>query len=77
MESEFVSLCDYNLFVSAELYTQYYIAVREINNPFNQVRSGIQGKQFNRFKSGEIDPRQYSQKRLQRLDFNHGGEIQG
>ena len=31
MESEFVSLCSYNLFVSADLYTQYYIAVREIN----------------------------------------------
>ena len=33
LESEFVSLCDYNLFVSAENYTKYYIAVREINNP--------------------------------------------
>lgn len=33
LESEFVSLCAYNLFVSADLYTQYYIAVREVNNP--------------------------------------------
>jgi hypothetical protein len=32
MESEFVSLCEYNLFVSADLYTQYYIAVRGFNN---------------------------------------------
>lgn len=32
MESEFVSLCEYNLFVSADMYTQYYIAVREISN---------------------------------------------
>lgn len=32
MESEFVSLCNYNLFVSADLYTQYYMAVREISN---------------------------------------------
>lgn len=32
MESEFVSLCEYNLFVSAALYTQYYVAVREYNN---------------------------------------------
>lgn len=33
LESEFLSLCNYNLFVSAELYTKYYVAVREINNP--------------------------------------------
>ena len=33
MESEFVSLCEYNLFVSADLYAQYYLAVRELNNP--------------------------------------------
>lgn len=33
LESEFLSLCHYNLFVSAELYTKYYVAVREINNP--------------------------------------------
>lgn len=32
LESEFVSLCEYNLFVSADMYTQYYIAVREISN---------------------------------------------
>lgn len=35
MESEFVSLCEYNLFVSADLYTQYYIAVRDLNNQVN------------------------------------------
>ena len=28
LESEFLSLCDFNLFVSAELYLQYYLAVR-------------------------------------------------
>ena len=29
MESEFLSLCDYNIYVSAQLYSQYYNAVRE------------------------------------------------
>lgn len=33
MESEFVSLCEYNLFVSADLYTQYYMAVRDLSKP--------------------------------------------
>ena len=35
MESEFVSLCEYNLFVSADLYTQYFLAVREISSQLN------------------------------------------
>lgn len=35
MESEFVSLCAYNLFVSADLYTQYFLAVREISTQLN------------------------------------------
>ena len=46
MESEFVSLCSYNLFVSADLYTQYYIAVREITNP---IYTAPGEKSFNRF----------------------------
>lgn len=52
MESEFISLCDYNLFVSAELYTQYYIAIKEINNPLMKSRSSqnTAPKPFNRFK---------------------------
>lgn len=29
MESEFLSLCNYNIYVSAELYSEYYQAVRE------------------------------------------------
>ena len=31
MESEFLSLCGYNLFVSAELYSKYYVAIKELN----------------------------------------------
>ena len=53
MESEFVSLCEYNLFVSADLYAQYYLAVREISNvilaPPAQA-TGTTQKTFNRFK---------------------------
>jgi len=30
LEAQFVSLCDYQLFVSAELYTKYFIAIKEI-----------------------------------------------
>jgi hypothetical protein len=57
MESEFVSLCEYNLFVSAEMYTQYYIAVREINNPlFKAQAEKTQPKAFNRFKTTHNDP---------------------
>ena len=37
IESEFLSLCDYNLFVSADLYMKYYIAVKEINNPLFSI----------------------------------------
>lgn len=37
MENEFLSLCDFNLFVSAEMYTKYYMAVREISNPIYQT----------------------------------------
>jgi hypothetical protein len=42
MESEFVSLCEYNLFVSADLYTQYYMAVRDHTKPatVNQAKEG-------------------------------------
>lgn len=59
MESEFLSLVSYNLFVSAEMYTQYYLAVREISNPiFKQVAVIAQPKAFNRFKT--IAPEQVS-----------------
>ena len=57
MESEFVSLCEYNLFVSADLYAQYYLAVREISNKIlspvaaNPVRLSQKG--FNRFKDAQ------------------------
>ena len=55
MESEFLSLCNYSLFVSAEVYTQYYMAVREFNN-----RLAL-GSHFNRFKRvGEDDERRRS-----------------
>ena len=58
MESEFVSLCNYNLFVSADLYTQYYVAVREISNqifaqPLQPQRLSV--KAFNRFKDQTVD----------------------
>lgn len=33
MESEFLSLCNYNIYVSAELYVDYYTRVRNISNP--------------------------------------------
>jgi hypothetical protein len=44
MEGEFLSLCEYNLFVSAELYMKYYIAVRELNNPLFTVRRQTGGR---------------------------------
>ena len=52
MESEFLSLCDYNLFVSAELYIQYSVAVREINNQIYTKQMNPSGAPvpFNRFK---------------------------
>ena len=33
MESEFLSLCNYNIYVSAEMYVDYYSRVRNISNP--------------------------------------------
>ena len=49
LESEFLSLVDFNLFVSAEMYTKYYCAVREISKPTTYEK-------FNRFKkSDKID----------------------
>jgi hypothetical protein len=41
MESEFLSLVSYNLFVSAEMYTQYYLAVREISNPIFKQQATV------------------------------------
>ncbi len=57
MENEFLSLCDFNLFVSAEMYTKYYMAVREISNPIYQVNTNqtfSPNKTFNRFKTQEL-----------------------
>ena len=53
MESEFVSLCEYNLFVSADLYAQYYLAVRQISFSIlapPATTTGTSQKTFNRFK---------------------------
>ena len=33
MESEFISLCDYNIYVSAKMYARYQIQVRQLSNP--------------------------------------------
>ena len=51
MESEFLGLCEYNLFVSASLYARYYFAVRDKFNPklvcflpfnlFRELKSGL------------------------------------
>jgi hypothetical protein len=51
MESEFLGLCEYNLFVSASLYARYYFAVRDKFNPklvrfsllnlFRELKKGI------------------------------------
>eukprot|EP00347_Sterkiella_histriomuscorum_P018259 403346194 len=83
LESQFVSLCDYNLFVSAELYTQYYMAVREINNPIYSTQQSMPGKHFNRFKGGnEIEQHQEAQTvqqpRFKKLDSTYTqGVVQG
>ena len=37
MESEFISLCDYNIYVSAELYQAYQSQIRQISNPIQQL----------------------------------------
>jgi len=36
MESEFISLCDYNIYVSAEKYIQYQTQIRQLNNQLVQ-----------------------------------------
>ena len=52
MENEFLCLCDFNLFVSAEMYTRYFSAIRELNNPLARGSTMImKGKAFNRFKT--------------------------
>ncbi len=48
MESEFLSLCQYNLFVSAELYGQYFFAIKHLNNPI--VHQPSSPRTFNRFR---------------------------
>jgi len=40
MESEFISLCDYNIYVSAEMYSQYYNSVRE---QFKRIKMNVAG----------------------------------
>jgi len=51
MESEFISLCDYNIYVSAELYAQYYNNVRQqfkrVGNQItlNEVRQRAQARE--------------------------------
>eukprot|EP00352_Strombidinopsis_acuminata_P008866 CAMPEP_0176373504 /NCGR_PEP_ID=MMETSP0126-20121128/26082_1 /TAXON_ID=141414 ORGANISM="Strombidinopsis acuminatum, Strain SPMC142" /NCGR_SAMPLE_ID=MMETSP0126 /ASSEMBLY_ACC=CAM_ASM_000229 /LENGTH=173 /DNA_ID=CAMNT_0017733663 /DNA_START=1082 /DNA_END=1603 /DNA_ORIENTATION=+ len=54
MESEFLSLCDYNIYVSADLYSRYQAKVRELSNPILATsHRGPQGgrpSHFNRFK---------------------------
>ena len=68
MESEFVSLCNYNLFVSADLYTQYYMAVREISNQiYTTPQSPVKSKTFNRFKDPVEEP---EKKRMQKIEGN-------
>ena len=46
LESEFLGLCQYNLFVSASLYAKYYFAVRhsDLDKPKNTAKA------FDRFK---------------------------
>ena len=41
MESEFISLCDYNIYCSADKYNRYQAMVKEISNP---VMDNIQRK---------------------------------
>jgi hypothetical protein len=38
MESEFLSLCDYNIYVSAEHYVEYQTRIKQVNNPVMQGR---------------------------------------
>ncbi len=37
MENEFLCLCEFNLSVSAEMYSKYNMAVREISNPLYNI----------------------------------------
>ena len=39
MESEFVSLCDYNIYVSAEKYIDYQRQVKLISHPINRKQN--------------------------------------
>ncbi len=39
LECEFVAMCEYHLFVSAELYTKYYITIKEVLSPDNQQQN--------------------------------------
>mmetsp|Transcript_13081 Transcript_13081/g.9123 ORF Transcript_13081/g.9123 Transcript_13081/m.9123 type:complete len:164 (-) Transcript_13081:387-878(-) len=54
MESEFLSLCDYNIYVSADLYSRYQTKVRELSNPIlgNTGPKNSRLSHFNRFKQG-------------------------
>lgn len=68
MESVFLSLCGYNLFVSAENYAKYYIAVREVSNPVAAPSLASANKTFNRFKA---DPGMMRVNQSTELDMNY------
>ena len=44
MECEFISLCNYNIYVSADLYANYYDNVR---HQFKQIKNHCDGKPQN------------------------------
>lgn len=48
MESEFLSLCNYNIYVPAELYSEYQAVIKEVSNP-------TQSKDFLRFKDPKME----------------------
>ena len=43
LECEFMAMCNYELFVSAELYSKYYLAIKEYINPA-QKKSALRGE---------------------------------
>ena len=55
MESEFLSLCEFHLFVSAETYGQYFLALKNLNNPITSHSTSP--RTFNRFRipSGDLN----------------------
>jgi len=51
MESEFLSLCNYNIYVSAELYAEYSAYIKQLSNLAKSPRNEI----FNRFKNQQVE----------------------